>query len=428
MPKVIGLTGSTGVGKTAVASKLKTLGCEVADADLIARNILIAGAAELREGHPHWFEAGKLSSRLIADDVFTHRDSYNDLCSYLWPRTQARAREMIEASSSEYFVYDAPLLFEAGSERICDLTLLVTADDNVRKRRALARSGWTSEQYDQRQGLQLSQQEKAGRATLRLHNDGTLEELEARTEQLFKTLVPHVLESKSYGSSIGTLDDAWLFANRWWLADSLRHRVAFHTIKTAMQARGGYHSVSHLDRMTAKYREWCDATGNRALPRLATWIFAHDLVYSPGAADNETSSAREMDRLLQEMSAYRRIGKDDLIAIESTRSHEPVREEQLEDANLVASVHLLHDLDLEILGSNVKEYGEYRRAVYAEYLAASEVPSAFHALWLQGRKTFLEAMLGRHQIFKTPYFQALEPAARQNMSDELSQIVAELSR
>lgn len=192
-PVVIGLTGNTGAGKTTVANKLRALGCEVADADSIAKGILIEDSEGLRREHPLWFVDGQLSFRRIAEDVFTSRTRYDEYCHYLWPKTQARVREMIAASQAEYFVYDAPLLFEAESEGICDLTILVTADDAVRKARALARSGWTSEQYDQRQEFQWTQEDKADRATLRLHNDGSLADLEANTERLLKEAVPTVL-------------------------------------------------------------------------------------------------------------------------------------------------------------------------------------------------------------------------------------------
>lgn len=224
---------------------------------------------------------------------------------------------------------------------------------------------------------------------------------------------------------ITTLEDTWVFANNWWLSDPTRLSAAFDAVMSAMRSRGGYHSVSHIERMLAKYRQWCGVVSAAPDPRLVSWIFAHDLVYMPGAPDNEQESATQMDRLLAEIGGRRRIERDDRTAIESTKSHLPVDPAQLDEPGLADTIHLLHDLDMEILGSSIQEYETYRAAVYAEYLAASADPSAFHPLWLQGRKAFLESMLQRDRIFKTPVFETFEQHARDNMRDELGKILAE---
>jgi len=420
VPVVIGLTGNTGVGKTTVANKLRSLGCEVADGDVIAKTVLVEDSEPLRRDHPNWFVDGQPSFRRIAEEVFAGRDLYDAYCRYLWPRVRARVQEMIQTSQAEFLVYDASMLFEAGSDVVCDLTVLVTADDAVRKERALARSGWSSEQYDRRQGFQWPQEEKACRATLRLHNKDGVDELEAKAESLLKQLVPRMLQG---GSKLASLEDAWLFANRWWLADSLDQLSAFYEVAAVMKARGGYHSLSHIERMLAKYRQYCEVTGERPDPRLISWIFAHDLVYQPGAPDNEAESVIKMDRLLETMSAYRRIEPDDRTAIKSTKTHLPVDPSCLDEPSLVDSIHLLHDLDLEILGSGRKVYEEYSGAVYAEYLDSSDDPADFPRLWSLGRAAFLEAMLNRKQIFKTAYFADLESQALENMRTELARVL-----
>jgi predicted metal-dependent HD superfamily phosphohydrolase len=189
-----------------------------------------------------------------------------------------------------------------------------------------------------------------------------------------------------------------------------------------MQSRGGYHSISHIERMVLKYDQWRRVTGRKPDPRLLTWIFAHDLVYEPGARDNEEASATKMERLLEGMGAIRRIGRDDRTAIESTKSHQPVRPAMLDEPGLVVVIHLLHDLDLEILCSSRSDYETYRAAVYAEYLAATDDPSSFHQRWLQGRKAFLLGMLTRERLFKTPLFEMFEQHARDNMRDELEKL------
>jgi predicted metal-dependent HD superfamily phosphohydrolase len=229
-------------------------------------------------------------------------------------------------------------------------------------------------------------------------------------------------------SSITGLEKAWSFANRWWLADPLKAAEGFAQVVGVMEARGGYHSVSHIERMVDRYGQWCNVVVREPDARLLAWIFAHDLVYTPGAPNNEEESANRMESLLQEMGASRRILRDDRLAIESTKTHEQVAKEELEEPTLSEAIQLLHDLDLEILGSSRGEYEEYGAAVYAEYFSVSDDPLSFHQRWLEGRSAFLKAMLGREVIFKTPLFSMFDAHARDNMRDELEKILDEMGK
>jgi dephospho-CoA kinase len=72
-------------------------------------------------------------------------------------------------------VVEVPLLFEAGLEALYDATIAVVAEEPVRQRRAAGRGHALVEERGARQ---LSQEEKARRATFVVHNDGTEEDLE----------------------------------------------------------------------------------------------------------------------------------------------------------------------------------------------------------------------------------------------------------
>jgi dephospho-CoA kinase len=72
-------------------------------------------------------------------------------------------------------VVETPLLFEAGLESRYDATIAVIADEAVRAQRAAARGHAA---VDERAARQLTQQEKASRATYVVRNHGTVEELE----------------------------------------------------------------------------------------------------------------------------------------------------------------------------------------------------------------------------------------------------------
>jgi len=82
-------------------------------------------------------------------------------------------------------VVETPLLFEAGMEGAYDATIAVIADDDLRRQRASARG---HESLAARELRQLSQDEKARRATFVLDNSGTLAELEAAVAGLLAAL------------------------------------------------------------------------------------------------------------------------------------------------------------------------------------------------------------------------------------------------
>jgi dephospho-CoA kinase len=80
---------------------------------------------------------------------------------------------------------EVPLLFEAGLEGLYDATIAVVADEAVRAERAAARGHAV---VDERAARQLSQAEKAEKATYVVHNDGTEEDLERQLSAVLEKL------------------------------------------------------------------------------------------------------------------------------------------------------------------------------------------------------------------------------------------------
>jgi len=82
-------------------------------------------------------------------------------------------------------IVEVPLLFEAGMEGLFDATIAVLADERLRTERAGSRGHLALEQ---RAARQLTQAEKAHRATYVVLNDGTLEQLRARLSVILDML------------------------------------------------------------------------------------------------------------------------------------------------------------------------------------------------------------------------------------------------
>jgi dephospho-CoA kinase len=82
-------------------------------------------------------------------------------------------------------VVEVPLLFEAGMEGVYDATVAVISDEQVRRERAASRGHALQ---DARAARQLSQEEKARRATFTIRNDGNVPELAAQLSAMLDTL------------------------------------------------------------------------------------------------------------------------------------------------------------------------------------------------------------------------------------------------
>ena len=133
---------------------------------------------------------GVVDRSAVAARAFATGEDRAWLEGLLWPRVGERVtawRQGLQDASPvpRAAVVEVPLLFEAGMEVIFDATLAVIAEEELRARRAGARG---HQALEERSARQLSQQEKAQRATYVIVNDGTVEQLEAKLSGVLEKL------------------------------------------------------------------------------------------------------------------------------------------------------------------------------------------------------------------------------------------------
>jgi dephospho-CoA kinase len=133
---------------------------------------------------------GVVDRAAVARHAFAASDERAWLEQLLWPRVGQRVaqwrRELDEHDPPpRAAVVETPLLFEAGLEAGYDATIAVIAEEEVRVARARARGHHA---VDERSARQLSQEEKAARATYVVTNSGTVEELEAELSAVLDKL------------------------------------------------------------------------------------------------------------------------------------------------------------------------------------------------------------------------------------------------
>lgn len=179
----VGLTGGLGSGKSTALAALGRLGAEVLSSDAVVHE-LYAGE-QLRDAVVARFGAevapqGVVNRQAVARRAFATPEDTRWLEEQVWPLVGARVAAWLEAvramrPAPPAAVVETPLLFEAGMESAYDATIAVIAEESVRSERAAARGHAA---VDERAARQLSQQEKARKATFVVRNDGTIEDLE----------------------------------------------------------------------------------------------------------------------------------------------------------------------------------------------------------------------------------------------------------
>jgi len=199
---VVGIVGTPAGGKSTVAARLKELGAEWINADLIAREVL--GRAEIQRQVLEYFgssmalENGEIDRALLAAAVFgdveENRQALRYLESVVHPPTRreitVRLREAAERGCW-VAVLDVPLLLEANWDVCCDEIWSVDSPWADRLQRAQGR-GWDADELKRREANQLTISEKNRLSNLQITNDSSLADLHSTVNERWE----HLLECK----------------------------------------------------------------------------------------------------------------------------------------------------------------------------------------------------------------------------------------
>jgi dephospho-CoA kinase len=174
-----------GAGKSTALKALERLGAAVQSTDVLVHELYegdrLRDAVVQRWGQ-EVAPAGKVDRSAVAERAFADEGERAWLESTIWPMVgerigtwlaQARTRNPAPRAT----VIEVPLLFEAGMEDSYDATIAIVASEELRERRAAGRGHALGKERDARQ---LSQVQKARKATFVVHNDGSEQELERK--------------------------------------------------------------------------------------------------------------------------------------------------------------------------------------------------------------------------------------------------------
>ena len=163
--KIVGLTGGIGSGKTTVAGFFKDLGIPVYIADDAGKRLL-AENSDIREKVSELLGVAAYNEQVpdrkyIANKVFKDKDLLEKLNAIIHPAVASDFQDWVSKQTSEYIIYEAAILFEAGGYKKCDLSILVTAPHELKIGRLQKRDDSTVEEIEARMGHQWPDEKKA---------------------------------------------------------------------------------------------------------------------------------------------------------------------------------------------------------------------------------------------------------------------------
>lgn len=194
---VVGLTGPTGAGKSTVADAWRNMGAYIIDTDQLARKVVEPQSpclTALAEAFSPAIlnEDGSLNRAALAKCAFASPEATDKLNSIMHPAIVALTRQEIEHAAEQGYVVavvDAPLLYEANADALCDTIVAVLAPADVRKKRVMARDGLTDEQASQRMAAQKSDDFYRRDGVILLDGGADIASLQSDAEQCLQEIL-----------------------------------------------------------------------------------------------------------------------------------------------------------------------------------------------------------------------------------------------
>ena len=184
--KVIGITGGIACGKTTVTNYLKQIGFTVVDADEIVNHLL--QTSSIQQEILQAF--GTMDRKQIRTIVFKSEEKRKKLEDILHPSVIATLQKEVKRLKTEKknsFV-SIPLLFEKNLEKMFDATIAVICEEKEQLQRLQKRDQMDVSLSSSMIASQLSNEEKSSRATYTLNNNGSLEDIYKKTDELLNKI------------------------------------------------------------------------------------------------------------------------------------------------------------------------------------------------------------------------------------------------
>ena len=190
--RILGLTGSIGMGKSTTAKLFAEAGVPVYDADATVHKIYEGEAGpKIEAAFPGTTVDGKVDRARLSAKVVHDPAAIKRLEQIVHPMLRAYHQKFLddaERSGASVAVVDVPLLFETGGDKRVDAVVVVTTSPEIQRQRILARDDMTDEKLDAILARQMSDAEKRKRADFVVDTSYGLEPVSAQIRDILDQL------------------------------------------------------------------------------------------------------------------------------------------------------------------------------------------------------------------------------------------------
>jgi dephospho-CoA kinase len=196
-PFVLCLTGSLGMGKSTAARFFAEAGVPVHDSDATVHALYEGEAVPaIERAFPGSTSGGKVDRAKLADMVLGDSAALARLEAIVHPLVRDSTERFLaeaRARGEKVVVLDVPLLFETGTQRLCDAVVVVSAPPEVQRQRAFERPGMTEEKFAALLAKQMPDAEKRRRADFIVDSSKDFDHARAQVRDILRSVakMPH---------------------------------------------------------------------------------------------------------------------------------------------------------------------------------------------------------------------------------------------
>ena len=190
--KIVGLTGSIGMGKSTTADMFRTAGIPVNNADDVVHALYANEAVPLVDkAFPGAVVSGVVDRQILSRQLALNPDQFKTLEQIVHPLVRAKEVEFVanaRKQGADIVVLDIPLLFETGDLSRIDKIIVVTCSPEMQRERVLARPNMTEDKFQMILSRQVPDVEKRAKADYIIDTGKGLDSARSQVEDIIKNL------------------------------------------------------------------------------------------------------------------------------------------------------------------------------------------------------------------------------------------------
>ena len=185
----IGLSGGIASGKTIVSDEFSSLGADIIDTDIIARELIFPGSETLNEivsvfGENVLQDDGNLNRKLMRQIIFSEKDKKITLEKIMHPKIHNKVKLKIQSASGYYQIIVVPLLLQSPVLDFIHRVLIIDCDEKIQINRLIKRDNISEELAIKMIENQSKRKERLAIADDVILNEGRLEEIKHEVKKL----------------------------------------------------------------------------------------------------------------------------------------------------------------------------------------------------------------------------------------------------